>query len=115
MTLRRQEDEVAVADSKLIEELIKVSKENHKLIRCTTYEAPAVPPMEITSWRMDEHKYNKVPCPFPTLARGLFTAKVGEEGEDEVVHKIVVRGYDKFFNIGEVGWTQVSHMRYTRP
>ncbi len=67
---------------------------------------------------MDEHKYYDVPSPFPTLARGLFTNWVqsesgnapattedkGEKGK----YRIVARGYDKFFNIGEVPWTNVS-------
>ena len=67
----------------------------------------AMPNMTITRWKLDEYKYNVVPCPFPTLARGLFTTKVGEPGKGEETHKIVARGYDKFFNIGEVPWTTV--------
>ena len=70
----------------------------------------------ITSWKMSEHHYRRADCPFPTLARGLFTAnedysytdpavprKVEQQGET-----IVGRGYDKFFNVGEVDWTKVS-------
>ncbi|KAJ7641222.1 RNA ligase [Roridomyces roridus] len=49
---------------------------------------------------MLEQKYYQVPSPFPTLARGLFTV---EDADGK--HRIAVRGYDKFFNIGEVGWT----------
>ena len=62
--------------------------------------------------------------PFPTFARGLFShelllpdAGAGAEGAQaegaqaaglrEKRHQIVVRGYDKFFNIGEVPWTEV--------
>ena len=68
---------------------------------------------------MTEHKYYTVPLPFPTLARGLFSrelplpdagagAKGGKgEGPSKEKHQIVVRGYDKFFNIGEVPWTEV--------
>lgn len=70
---------------------------------------------------MDEYKYYVVPSPFPTLARGLFSVDVtdkeiekGEEGEDGnegegegKKYRIVARGYDKFFNIGEVPWTTV--------
>lgn len=69
---------------------------------------------------MNEFKYYDIPSPFPTLARGLFTVDVTdgrgevkaqeEEGEGsggEREYRIVARGYDKFFNIGEVPWTTV--------
>jgi len=54
---------------------------------------------------MNEFKYYDIPSPFPTLARGLFTRELETEGEKK--YQIVVRGYDKFFNIGEVPWTTV--------
>ena len=61
----------------------------------------------LTSWKMADYAYKRDPCPFPTRARGLFTEKVeGGAGADE--YRIVARGYDKFFNVGEVSWTQVS-------
>lgn len=70
---------------------------------------------------MNEFKYYDIPSPFPTLARGLFTVDVtdgrgdtkekeegsGEKAEREREYRIVARGYDKFFNIGEVPWTTV--------
>lgn len=67
---------------------------------------------------MNEFKYYDIPSPFPTLARGLFTVDVtdgrgdtkveeGSGGEREREYRIVARGYDKFFNIGEVPWTTV--------
>jgi tRNA ligase len=70
----------------------------------------------ITSWKMTEHMYFNASNPFPTLARGLLTEEVedGDElppglGEDEpVADRIVARGYDKFFNVDEVEWTNVS-------
>jgi tRNA ligase len=77
----------------------------------------------ITSWKMTEHMYLQRNNPFPTLARGLFTEELegpvgpteaagGSEvaGESVANHKrdrIVARGYDKFFNIDEVAWTNV--------
>lgn len=75
----------------------------------------------LTSWKMQDFAYKRDPCPFPTRARGLFTEKLqvgkgkGEEGakpKDQEKSKgeeyrIVARGYDKFFNVGEVSWTQV--------
>lgn len=57
----------------------------------------------LTSWKMADYAYKRDPCPFPTRARGLFTEQVGEND-----YGIVARGYDKFFNVNEVSWTQVS-------
>jgi tRNA ligase len=73
----------------------------------------------IRSWKMSEHLYRRKDCPFPTLARGLFTAAEDYgipsrtppgKGKEKV--RIVARGYDKFFNIGEVDWTEVSGELY---
>ncbi|KAJ6562573.1 RNA ligase-domain-containing protein [Mycena capillaripes] len=90
----------AAEDSALIKELMDLSSAKKTLVRSSKYEAPADPNTSIVSWRMAEHKYYVVPSPFPTLARGIFSVKQ-PDGE----HRIVARGYDKFFNIGEVGWT----------
>ncbi|KAJ2741338.1 trna ligase [Coemansia sp. BCRC 34301] len=56
----------------------------------------------ISSWKCNEFLYKKDPCPLPTQARGLFTTDAGGE------ETIVARGYNKFFNIGEVKHTQWS-------
>ncbi|OAL42916.1 tRNA ligase-like protein [Pyrenochaeta sp. DS3sAY3a] len=53
----------------------------------------------VDSWKMNDWDYKK--ANLPTYARGLFTYK-NRRGEDE----IVVRGYDKFFNHGEVRKTE---------
>ncbi|KAJ7769961.1 RNA ligase-domain-containing protein [Mycena metata] len=87
-------------DSALIKKLVQMSRKDGKLVRASKYPAPADPSISVTSWKMTEHKYYVVPSPFPTLARGVFSV---EEPNGE--HRIVARGYDKFFNIGEVGWT----------
>ncbi|KAJ7036756.1 RNA ligase-domain-containing protein [Mycena alexandri] len=87
-------------DSALIKQLVQMSRKDGKLVRASKYPAPADPSISVTSWKMTEHKYYVVPSPFPTLARGVFSV---EEPNGE--HRIVARGYDKFFNIGEVGWT----------
>ncbi|GAA5863096.1 hypothetical protein JCM8547_002796 [Rhodosporidiobolus lusitaniae] len=60
----------------------------------------------LTSWKMADYAYKREPCPYPTRARGLFTEKIAgdKEGEQEE-YQIVARGYDKFFNVGEVSWT----------
>lgn len=63
----------------------------------------------LTSWKMADYAYKRDPCPFPTRARGLFTEKIEREGAaggDE--YRIIARGYDKFFNVNEVSWTNVS-------
>ncbi|BGP42918.1 tRNA ligase [Rhodotorula kratochvilovae] len=60
----------------------------------------------LTSWKMADYAYKREPCPFPTRARGLFTERVkGDKQGEEDEYRIVARGYDKFFNIGEVSWT----------
>jgi len=53
----------------------------------------------VDSWRMQDWDYKKPHL--PTYARGLFTC-TNLQGKQE----IVVRGYDKFFNHGEVGKTE---------
>ncbi|KZS97411.1 hypothetical protein SISNIDRAFT_406536 [Sistotremastrum niveocremeum HHB9708] len=98
-----------MSDTDLIQKLHQISRKNPKLIRSSTYEAPADSSITIRSWKMNEFKYYDVPSPFPTLARGLFTS----DGADE---RIIARGYDKFFNIGEVPWTTWDAIeRHTKP
>ncbi|OAD72143.1 hypothetical protein PHYBLDRAFT_80047 [Phycomyces blakesleeanus NRRL 1555(-)] len=58
-----------------------------------------------TSWRIEEKIYKSHRDPLPSKARGLFT--VHEDG----VHRVVVRGYDKFFNVGETDDTQWDAFR----
>jgi tRNA ligase len=53
----------------------------------------------VDSWKMNEWDYKK--ANLPTYARGLFTY-VNRQGQCE----IAVRGYDKFFNHGEVRKTE---------
>jgi tRNA splicing ligase len=63
-----------------------------KLIRSSTYTVADQSNREhcIQSWKMSDYAYKRDPCPFPTLARGLFT-----EALESRKHKIVARGYDK--------------------
>ncbi|KAK6908084.1 hypothetical protein I203_102085 [Kwoniella mangroviensis CBS 8507] len=83
---------------------------------------------KIISWKMTEHMYFNSQNPFPTLARGLFTEEIQEndplpdevssagEGCTRPEDRIVARGYDKFFNIDEVEWTNWSAMKlHTEP
>ena len=53
----------------------------------------------VTSWKMQDWDYKKPHL--PTYARGLFTYK-NQKGKDD----IAIRGYDKFFNHGEVRNTE---------
>ena len=92
-------------NNELLHELVEISRKSPKLVRSTEYAAPADPDVKIASWKMNEFKYYDIPSPFPTLARGLFTRETTENGR--TTYKIVARGYDKFFNIGEVPWTTV--------
>lgn len=55
--------------------------------------------IKVNSWRMQDWDYKKPDL--PTYARGLFTTK-NRKGQPE----IAVRGYDKFFNHGEVRETE---------
>ncbi|KAK4126029.1 tRNA ligase [Parathielavia appendiculata] len=57
----------------------------------------------VDSWRFQEHDYKR--RDLPTYARGLFTTRT-KQG----VPEIAVRGYDKFFNIGEVRETSWDHI-----
>ncbi len=96
-------------DSQLIADLHSLHKKSPKLVKPVQYATPAVPEFTVESWRMNEFKYYDVPSPFPTLARGLFSVREdkAEEKGDGTRYRIVARGYDKFFNIGEVPWTTV--------
>lgn len=97
-------------DSQLIDDLHRLSKKSPKLVRSTVYSAPSDPSISVRSWKMNEFKYYDVPSPFPTLARGLFSREIpcGDDSKGEQKYQIVARGYDKFFNIGEVPWTDWS-------
>ncbi|KAI6101536.1 RNA ligase-domain-containing protein [Pisolithus croceorrhizus] len=99
-------------DSRLVSALYRLSKKSPKLVRAQEYTAPSDPSITVTSWRMNEFKYYDVPSPFPTLARGLFTRQLPSEPGGEPLYQIIARGYDKFFNIGEVPWTDWSSMQF---
>ncbi|KAJ7594862.1 RNA ligase-domain-containing protein [Mycena floridula] len=102
-------------DSQLIADLHRLAKKNSKLVKSTTHQAPGDPNVTVRSWKMNEHKYYDVPSPFPSLARGIFTTEPVQETDNQdgrastpggtLKYRIAIRGYDKFFNIGEVPWT----------
>jgi tRNA splicing ligase len=95
------------ADNVLIKELYALNKKSPKLVKPSVQHPKSDPEQAITTWKMSEFRYYDIPSPFPTLARGLFTRKDGE------CYEIVARGYDKFFNIGEVPWNTVRPNEHT--
>ncbi|CEP64163.1 tRNA ligase LALA0_S10e03862g [Lachancea lanzarotensis] len=54
---------------------------------------------KVASWKFNEWDYGKNNIKLPINARGLFIL------EDQQAPRIIVRGYDKFFNIDEVAST----------
>lgn len=58
----------------------------------------------VDSWRFQDWDYKKPNL--PTYARGLFTTKNRRND-----HEIAVRGYDKFFNVGEVSDTRWENIK----
>ncbi|WFD45023.1 RNA ligase (ATP) [Malassezia psittaci] len=78
------------------------------LMRATSYAVQAKDGQHtLMSWRTQEYAYRQFSQErdqLPTLSRGLFTESFNTAtGEHE---RIVVRGYDKFFNVSELPWTQ---------
>ncbi|PNY24777.1 tRNA ligase 1 [Tolypocladium capitatum] len=55
--------------------------------------------IQVDSWRLQDWDYKRPDL--PTYARGLFTTKTHRRDPE-----ICVRGYDKFFNVGEVNETK---------
>lgn len=65
----------------------------------STFSVAGSDGISVDSWRFQDWDYKK--ANLPTYARGLFTYK-RKDGTPE----IAVRGYDKFFNVGEVRETE---------
>jgi tRNA splicing ligase len=91
--------------SEVVSELYEISnsidRKKSKTVRHKEFVLP-LSGVRLTSWTMLESEYKKDPCPFPVMARGLFTRKL-----DDTSYEVAVRGYDKFFNLGETKFTQV--------
>ncbi|KAI8073241.1 RNA ligase-domain-containing protein [Gongronella butleri] len=82
-------------DHAVVEALYNIKKETKKDLRNNDF---GIENDTWTSWNMHDHLYKK--NRYPTMARGLFTAKQKEK------YVVRVRGYDKFFNINETSNTQ---------
>lgn len=83
------------------------SKQGKKTFSCkkATFSVAGTDGITVDSWRFQDWDYKR--RDLPTYARGLFTTRT-RQGTPE----IVVRGYDKFFNVGEVHetkWENVVH------
>ncbi|KAI9884379.1 MAG: hypothetical protein M1823_003833 [Watsoniomyces obsoletus] len=72
--------------------------------RKTTFPVPGPGNQTVESWRFQDWDYKRKDL--PTHARGLFTQR-SANGTPE----IVVRGYDKFFNVGEVRTTEWDNIK----
>ena len=75
------------------------SKRRNVSCKKTTFKLDGAHGLEVNSWRFQDWDYKR--DDLPTYARGLFTYK-RRDGTPE----IATRGYDKFFNVGEVNDTQ---------
>jgi len=90
-----------------LEESTGKSKQGKKTFSCkkATFSVAGTDGITVDSWRFQDWDYKR--RDLPTYARGLFTTRT-KQGTPE----IVVRGYDKFFNVGEVHetkWENVVH------
>lgn len=70
------------------------------VVKKTNFSVAASPDgLTVASWKFQEFEYKK--RNLPTYARGLFTTRTKNN-----VPEIAIRGYDKFFNTGEVHETK---------
>lgn len=85
-------------DSDLIAALERAKSQPAKQGRAKKSEFPVWtrPDLTITGWKFNEFDYGRAKIVLPSYARGLFTLD----------DKIVIRGYDKFFNINETATTK---------
>lgn len=94
--------------SELVKELENCSKKNSGgrntlSSKKASFEVPNTGGITVDSWRFKEWDYKR--RDLPTYTRGLFTYRK-KDGTPE----IAVRGYDKFFNVGEVDETNWSNV-----
>jgi tRNA ligase len=89
-------------------EAVKGSKGGKKGFSCkkSTYYVAGSDDISVDSWRFQDWDYKR--DDLPTYARGLFTTKTKNN-----VPEIAIRGYDKFFNVGEVRSTEWGNVEAT--
>ena len=73
-------------------------------VKKTTFQVAGSNGLSVDSWRYQDWDYKR--DDLPTYARGLFTTR-RKDGTPE----IVIRGYDKFFNVGEVPSTEWANVQ----
>lgn len=90
--------------TKIINNLRGASKKDKHSYTCkqSTFPIAGTNDISVDSWKFHDWDYKR--RDLPTYARGLFTYRDPSTNTDE----IVIRGYDKFFNIGEVPRTKWS-------
>ncbi|CCG25245.1 Lig1 tRNA ligase [Candida orthopsilosis Co 90-125] len=98
--MRDSKEEVEQLCSKL-QESTKL-KRNGKCIKFTNNAHNTT--IAIDSWKFLDFDYGKDKVQLPIQARGLFTTNNDS---------IVVRGYDKFFNVGEKSFTKEDELKNT--
>ena len=97
-----QDPHVVAELAKSLEEARKNDKgQKKKSYTCkkSTFTVTGTTNVTVDSWKFQEWDYKRTDL--PTYARGLFTTR-----RKDNIPEIAVRGYDKFFNVGEVNDTQ---------
>jgi tRNA ligase len=74
---------------------LTMGKGKNRRAKKTSFDVAGTASIKVDSWKFQEWDYKR--DDLPTYARGLFTTRT-KRGTPE----IVIRGYDKFFNVGEV-------------
>lgn len=101
----RQDGQKVAGLIKALESCTK--KESGKnAVRCkkTTFVLEESGGISVNSWRFQDWDYKRPDL--PVYARGLFTYRKKNEQPE-----IAIRGYDKFFNVGEVPETTWEHIK----
>lgn len=101
---KEQDPEEVAAVIKALDESVKLKKRAKFSVKKSRFSVQDSPEgICVDSWKFNDWDYKRPDL--PTYARGLFTSK-NKYGEPE----IAVRGYDKFFNTGEVKDTEWTHI-----
>jgi len=98
-SLRKLQDPTAVNALVALLDSAALKKSKNFSCRKSTFDVDGTE-HKVDSWKFREQDFKK--HNLPTYARGLFTWRDQVTGN----HRIAVRGYDKFFNIGEVKQTK---------
>ena len=101
-----QDDSQVVSLIRGLESNTKKHGGGKKAVSCKkhTYEVAKTGGMTVDSWQFRDWDYKR--RDLPTYARGLFTYR-----RKDGIPEIAARGYDKFFNVGEVNETQWENVK----